>query len=200
MFVQVIQGQTNDPGALRAQWEKWDREVKPGAIGFLGSTAGITEDGTFIASARFESEDAARANSDRAEQSAWWEETAKAFNGEPTFYDCRDVDVSMGGGSNDAGFVQVIQGYATDKARLRELMQTMDDSINEQRPDVIGGVVAWGPDDGFSDFVYFTSEADAREGEKRDAEAGADPTGDEFQKLVRDMRFLDLKNPWLTSP
>lgn len=199
MFVQVIEAKATDPAALKQRMEAWEKEVKPGAIGFLGSTSGVSEDGIFIASARFESEEAARQNSDRPEQSQWWEETSQYLE-DPKFYDCTDVDVSMGGGADDAGFVQVIQGYATDKARLRELMGTMDDSITDQRPDVIGGVVAWGPDDGFSDFVYFTSEADARAGEKKDAEAGDDPTGDEFQKLVRDLKFLDIKDPWLTSP
>lgn len=200
MFVQVIQGQTSDVGAMRVQIEAWERDVKPGAIGFLGSTGGVTEDGEFITAARFDSAESASANSDRAEQSAWWEETSKLFNGNPTFYDCEDVDVFMRGGSDNAGFVQVIQGYAIDKERLRELMGTMNDTISDGRPDVIGGVVAWGPNDGFSDFVYFTSEAEAREGEKRDAEAGNDPTGEEWEQLVRDVKFLDLKDPWLSSP
>ena len=35
--------------------------------------------------ARFESEEAAQANSDRPEQGAWWAETAKVFDGEATF-------------------------------------------------------------------------------------------------------------------
>src|SRR3712207_2703358 len=103
MFVQVIEATAKDAAALRAQMDAWDREIKPGARGFLGSTAGVTEDGTFIAAARFESEEAARANSDRPEQTQWWEQTAQYIEGDATFYDCRDVDVSMGGGSDDAG-------------------------------------------------------------------------------------------------
>ncbi len=150
--------------------------------------------------ARFESEEAAGANGDRPEQTEWWNETAALFDGEPKFYDCRDVDVVMGGGSDDAGFVQVIQGYATDKPRLRESMQDMGEDARERRPDVIGAVVAWGPDDGFSDFVYFTSETAAREGERKDAESGQSPTDSDWNEQVRDVRFLDLKDPWLTSP
>ncbi|MBW3595002.1 MAG: hypothetical protein KY391_05435, partial [Actinobacteria bacterium] len=166
MFVQVIEAKAKDAGAVRAQMEAWDRDVKPGAEGFLGSTAGVAEDGTFIAAARFESEEAARKNSDRPEQGQWWEQTAQHLD-DPKFYDCRDVDEFMGGGSDDAGFVQVIQAYATDKEKLREVGQQMEDAGND-RPDVLGGFVAWGPDDGFSQFVYFTSEAEAREGEKND--------------------------------
>lgn len=52
MFVQVIQGRATDPQGLRSRWEAWDRELKPGSVGFLGSTAGIAEDGTFIMAAR----------------------------------------------------------------------------------------------------------------------------------------------------
>ena len=68
MFVQVIQGPVSDATAARAQFEKWMTELAPGAIGWLGSTAGVTDDGTLVALARFESEEAARQNSDRPEQ------------------------------------------------------------------------------------------------------------------------------------
>ena len=199
MFVQVIQGQTSDVGAMRVQIEAWERDVKPGAIGFLGSTGGVTEDGEFITAARFDSEGSASANSDRAEQSAWWEETSKLFNGDPTFYDCTDVDEFGGGGSDDAGFVQVIQGYAKDKEKMKEMGRQMeqDQSMQERRPDVIGGIVAWGPNDGFSQFIYFTSEEQARKGEQAGAEDGDGPN---WSDMVRDVKFLDLKDPWLSSP
>src|SRR2546423_841431 len=107
MFIQVIEGKVGDPELLRRQTEAWRREIKPGAKGYLGSTGGITPDGRGITLARFESEAAARANSERSEQGSWWNETAKAFDGEVTFRDCRDVDELLGGGSNDAGFVQI---------------------------------------------------------------------------------------------
>jgi predicted RNA polymerase sigma factor len=77
VFVQVIQGQVSDAGQVRAALDRWARELAPGATGWLGSTAGVTQDGRFIALARFESEEAARRNSDRPEQDQWWTETAK---------------------------------------------------------------------------------------------------------------------------
>jgi len=195
MFVQVIEGKAKDAQALRSQMEAWERDLKPGVEGFLGSTAGVTDDGTFIAAARFESEEAARRSSERPEQGRWWEETAQHLDGDATFYDCRDVDLIMGGGSDQAGFVQVIQAYANDKAKLREMGQQMEAETN-QRPDFLGGFAAWGPDDGFSQFVYFTSEAEAREGEKNDEGIN----DEQFAPLMRDVKFLDLKDPWLTAP
>jgi hypothetical protein len=65
----------------------------------------MTDDGRFIALARFESEEAARRNSDRPEQDKWWTETAKLFTGEATFKDSSDVVVDVIGNPDDAGKV-----------------------------------------------------------------------------------------------
>jgi hypothetical protein len=53
VFVQVIQGQVTDAGKVRAAFDRWAQEHAPGATSWLGSTAGVTEDGRFIALARF---------------------------------------------------------------------------------------------------------------------------------------------------
>ena len=81
MFVQVIEGRTSDPEGLRAQFDKWVAELEPGATGYVGTTAGVAADGRVVVFARFESEDAARANSERPEQGAWWAETEKLLDG-----------------------------------------------------------------------------------------------------------------------
>ena len=46
MFVQVVQGHVADSARVRAQLDKWVAEVAPGSVGWLGSTSGVTEDGT----------------------------------------------------------------------------------------------------------------------------------------------------------
>ncbi len=198
MFIQVIQGRTNDSAGLRRQVERWHDVLGPGARGFLGTTGGVAEDGTAIVLARFESEEAARANSDRPEQGQWWSETAPSFDGEVTFRDCREVDTTLAGGSDDAGFVQIMQGRATNRARLLELEAEFMPKLNALRPDVIGSVRGW-DGDAFTDAIYFTSEAAARSGE-----AGmADVTGPEmaeFESLVEDLTYIDLKDPWLLGP
>ena len=97
MFVQVIEGRVQDAAALRAAIDDWFKQVSPGAIGWLGSTGGVTEDGRAIALVRFESEDAARANSGRPEQDEWWANTSKLFDGEPTFTESSAIDVDMVG-------------------------------------------------------------------------------------------------------
>jgi hypothetical protein len=56
-------------------------DVRPGAVGCLGATAGVTSLGGFVAVVRFEHEEAALESSRRREQSAWWEETSRFFEG-----------------------------------------------------------------------------------------------------------------------
>ncbi len=172
MFVQVIQGQLADASLWKRQIERWRTEIKPLSTGFLGSTSGVTADGYQITVARFESEAAARANSDRPEQGAWFEETAKAFAGEVTFHDCTEVDLLLGGGSDQAGFVQIMQGRAKDQQAMRGNDLEMEAELRRLRPDLLGGVLAWHGDGSFTQASYFTSEKEARENEK--AMAGSD--------------------------
>jgi hypothetical protein len=193
MFVQVIEGKVADPELLRRQTEKWSAELKPGASGYLGSTSGITPDGRSILLARFDSEDAAKANNDRPEQGAWWAETAPAFDGEVTFHDCRQVDTMFGGGSNDAGFVQIIHGRARDESAMRARMAEMESELREHRPDILGGIVAYHGDGGFTQAVYFTSEKAAREAERQTEQ---EDMRDEYMAMFDGPpTFLDLPNP-----
>lgn len=197
MFIQVIEGRTSDRDGLARQNDRWQADLAPAAAGYLGMTGGVADDGTVIMLARFESEAAARANSQRAEQGSWWNETAKYFDGDVTFHDCTDVDVDLLGDPDQAGFVQVMQGVATDKARVRDLGPKVSAKIAELRPDVLGDVVAWDGDQ-FTQVVYFRSEAEAREGEKKMEQAPAELQ--ELMALAPTSRFIDLKDPWIKSP
>ena len=199
MFVQVIQGRVKDPEAARRQIDRWKEELRPGATGWLGATAGVSADNEYIAAVRFESEEAARANSDRPEQGAWAEEMSKLFEGEATFHDCPEVDLMLGGGSDDAGFVQVIQGRTSDQERLRTLGQELGDALRQSRPDVLGGLIAWHGDGGFTQVVYFTSESEARKGESQEPAEEDRARLDELMGLMSDLRYVDLTNPWLES-
>jgi hypothetical protein len=201
MFVQVIQGQVSDAGQARAALDRWFQEVAPGAIGWLGSTAGVTEDGRFVALARFESEEAARRNSDRPEQDQWWTETAKLFTGEATFKDSSDVTVDITGEPDNAGFVQVIQGRGSDPDRARELMGQDSSEWAAFRPDIIGSVGVGHDGGAYTMALYFTSEEAAREGERKEPPPHLQAQMEEMGKLSIGMpEFFDLKQPWLYSP
>ena len=99
----------------------------------------MTEDGRFIALARFASEQAARRNSDRPEQDRWWAETSKLFTGEASFKDSSDVTVDVTGDPDAAGFVQVMQGRGSDGAGA-ELCGQDSAAWAAFRPDVVGSV------------------------------------------------------------
>ena len=201
MFVQVIQGRTSQPEALVEAFDRWKADLSPGASGWLGSTGGITEDGRFIAVARFESEEAAMANSARPEQDAWWSETARLLDGEATFRNSADVDADVHGDPDRAGFVQIMQGRGSDPERAKQLMAQDADKWAEFRPDVIGSV-AIGQDEGaYTMVMYFTSEAEAREGERKEPPPELQVQMEEMNKLnIGEPEFFDLKQPILSSP
>jgi hypothetical protein len=196
MLIQVIEGKVKDADLLRRQEERWHQEIEPSARGYLGYTGGITPDGRSISLVRFESAEAAQANSDRAEQAAWWNETAEAYDGNPTFHDCREVDTLFGGGSNDAGFVQVVQGRAKDQDTMRRNIAEMEATLRERRPDILGMTIAWhGDGGGFTQAVYFRSEEETRLQEKATEQ-------DELRQEYMDMFegqpvFFDLPEPQL---
>jgi hypothetical protein len=201
MFVQVIQGRTSQPEALVEAFDRWMADLSPSATGWLGSTGGVTEDGRFIAVARFESEEAAMANSARPEQDAWWAETAKLLDGEATFRNSTDVEVDMQGDPDQAGFVQIMQGRGSDPERAKQLMAQDADKWAEFRPDVIGNL-AIGHDQGaYTMVMYFTSEAEAREGERKEPPPELQAQMEEMNKLnIGEPEFFDLKQPILSSP
>lgn len=193
MFVQVIEGKVRDPGALRRQLERWREELRPGAVGFLGSTAGVADDGTCIVLARFADERSAVASSDRPEQSSWWAETSTLFDGEPTFRESSDVATLLDGGSDDAGFVQVMEGRVSDRDRA-EALETPEliGQLRAARPDLIGALRVWFPDNSFVEAAYFTSEADARRGEASSEFSGLE---EELAQVYGEMTYIDLREP-----
>ena len=201
MFVQVIQGHVPDAARIRAALDQWATELAPGAGGWLGSTAGVTEDGRFIALARFESEEAAQHNSDRPEQDRWWAETSGLLTGAATFRNSNDVTVDLVGDPGKAGFVQIIQGRGSDPDRARELMSQDSDEWAKFRSDVIGSVAVGHEGGAYTMAMYFTSEADAREGERKEPPPNLKAQMDEMNTLnIGVPEFFDLKDPWFYSP
>lgn len=196
MFVQVIEGTTSDATGLRRQLDRWREEQWPDAQGFLGATLGITDAGRVIDIARFESEEAARANSERPQQSSWWAETEKFFDGDVTFTESTEVDELRGGGSNDARFLQVMKSNGVDRDRIRSFDQALEPYL-ELRPEVLGGLRIWTGPDRCVEVIYFTDEEEARRGESRELPADVQAVFEEYQDLMADVEYLDLEDPWL---
>ena len=193
MFIQVIHGKAKDKEGLLRRWDNWRDEMMPQSIGFLGSTAGIADDGTAVMCARFESEDEARKNSDSDAQSQWWEETSKYFDGEPAFYNYTNIETDRGGGSDDAGFVQFIIGKVSDTQKAKDLMGSLEGSTS--RPDLLGSVTGWSEDGHFTTAAYFTSEEEARKGESSGMSPEETEVMQKWQELMEDVSYVDIRDP-----
>jgi hypothetical protein len=161
----------------------------------------VTDDGTLVALARFESPEAAQRNSDRPEQGAWWQRMEALFTSEPEFRNSTAVDVETYGDPDAAGFVQVMQGRTSDPQRVRALMAD-DSNWKELRPDIIGTLTMHHEDGEWTMAIYFTSEAEAREGERKEPPAEMKAVMDEMDSLaVGEQRFHDLRDPrMVTAP
>ncbi len=199
MFIQVFQGTVGDEAGLRRCLDRWNEDLAPGATGYLGSTSGTCADGTFIGLVRFESQDAARRNSERPEQGAWWAETERCFSGPVTFMDCAEVGEWMGGGSDQAGFVQVLEGHTRDAHRMLDLMSQVGDRAHDLRPDIIGGTLCSDGKDGYVEAVYFTSEQEARRHEKVEIPDDLRSLFDEESELMGEVTYYDMREPVLVS-
>ncbi|MFC0448833.1 hypothetical protein [Rhodococcus jostii] len=197
MFIQVIQGKVSDEARLRQCMDRWTAELRPGAIGYLGSTHGLCDDGTFIALVRFESTEDAQRNSQRPEQDQWWAETQTCFEGAVSFMDCPDVTSWMGGGSDAAGFVQVMEGHSAHPTRMRQLMEQASDQVRRLRPDILGGTFARYGDDGFVEALYFTSESEARGHEKAQVPDDLRALFKEENLLMGKVSYYDMHEPVL---
>ena len=199
MFVQVIQGGVKDPDGLRTSLDRWITDLGPKADGWLGTTWGFYGDKEFIALARFASADAAKRNSERPEQGTWWAEVASSLEGETRFTDYDDVILLGPGGSDAAGFVQVMHGQVVDVERERAMTRDFAQRPMDFRPDILGGVAAIGDDGKFVQAIYFTSETEAREGEQKPMPPDMQEMMEQSQANTTEISFIDLTSPEFAS-
>ncbi|MER7609375.1 hypothetical protein [Nocardioides sp. NPDC127503] len=195
MFIQMIQGPCTRQDEAHQLLDEWRRDLAPSATGWLGGTYGFTDDGQLIGVVRFESREAAMANSDRPEQGEWAAKMAEVMDGPMEFHDCDDVTLLFDGGSDDAGFVQIIRGRVDDPSRLKAMMADTT-ALHEARPDILGGTLAIEDDGSFVETIAFTSEDEARKGEQ------VEPPEDvrrELDYAMKGATYYDLHRPWFES-
>ena len=197
MFVQVIKAKVRDREGVKRLSERWLEDLRPGAEGFLGTTIGITDDGTLVDVARFASRDAAMANSARPEQGAWWAEFEACLDGPAEFKESEDVTISGHGDFDSAGFVQVMEGRLHDVEAARAFAAESLDDLMDERPDLLGDVQIIHPDATFTDVVYFVSEAAARDGEAATPLAEMQEAMERMAELLEVHAYHDLRDPWL---
>ena len=193
MFVRVVRGHATSRATLETEWQRWASSAVNDGSGYLGATAGVADDDTFIAMIRFES----RATADQAmgPASEWSDVLTQLRN--PVVRDSDRTDIWNKGGSDDAGFVQIRQGVSNDPERLRDLYVNQQPvRMGPYRPEVVGGLFAWHDDHAFTLSAYFTSQDDARRGEHLHE---FESFFDDINAVMQDLTYIDLHKPWLSS-
>ena len=71
--------------------------------------------------------------------------------------------------------------------------------LHEMRPDILGATLAIEPDGTFTETIAFTSEAEAREGEKKEMPDMPSDVRDTLEMAMQGATFYDLHHPWFES-
>lgn len=200
MFGQVLDGHTSDPAGVRQAVGRWVQDSLSGAEGWVGATAGVTDDGDFVAVLQFSSEEAARDHSDRREQDRWWADVCAALDGELRVRNGQRTEVFLAGELGQAGFVQVVQGRVSDVDRARERVGALQEALRTHLPALLGTVTVELGDGRFTRALFFTTEEEARAGELARSSEIQEPDQEARRLIVGPLEFLDLHEPWLFSP
>jgi len=198
VFIQIIQGKCTRQEELRALADQWREEMAPTADGWLGGTYGFTDDDQFVGVIRFESREAAMRNSERPEQGEWAQRMTAVLDGPVEYHDCDDVTLMLDGGSDDAGFVQVIRGKVDDPQKLKSLMGDTD-MLHELRPEILGATLAIESDGTYTETVAFTDEQSARAGEGKEMPDMPAEVRETLETAMQGATFYDLHHPWFAS-
>ena len=200
MFIRVIQGRATNPPGIRRDLGRWQRLLAADADGWLGSTAGITEDGWSITVVRFASEAQARRNSDRPEQRQWWRDASQHL-ARIAVHDASKVHTYGQGGADQAGFVQVIQGHIDDLEHMATPGREHE-VLAREAPHIRVMTVAEHADrpGDFTQIVYFSSEQDARQFDPELPVEAEELAQEERRRLMTNLRCFDLRDPQLLSP
>jgi hypothetical protein len=200
VFIQVMLGRALDPAGIRRELNRWQRQLATDADGWLGATAGVTEDGWSVVVMHFDSERQARRSSDRPEQRAWWQQASQHF-GEVAFHDAPTVRLFGNGRLDRAGFVQVIQGHIDDLERMASLGGDQE-VLAREAPHILGMTVAEHADrpGDFTQILYFTSEQDAQHFAPEPQADADEPAQQERRRLMTHLRSFDLREPQMLVP
>lgn len=197
MFIQMVQGPCSRQTEMRALVDAWCEGIAD-AHGWLGGTYGFTDDDRFVGIARFTDARTCVDAAQRPEAAAYWAAALQLLEGPCEIHQSDDVTLMFDGGSDDAGFVQVMQGRLRDPAQMRYLLadQDMTAMLHASRPEILGATLAITQDGTFTETVAFTDEALARRGETIRMPEQVQRT---MNDAVAEVSYLDLHDPWFAT-
>lgn len=194
MFIQMVEGACSQHDDMRMLIDDWcDRMADE--PGWLGGTYGFTDDDRFIGVVRYTSRAACEQCCAAEDAGMWWAAAEEMFDSTPEIHQSEDVMMMLEGGSDEAGFVQVMRGRVGNPDKLRRIMtdQDMTSMLHQARPEIIGATLLIEDDGWFTETISFTDEDSARKGEAMDmpAEVTAD-----LQEAMAEVAYYDLHKPW----
>ncbi|HEU5033783.1 MAG TPA: hypothetical protein VFT62_03390 [Mycobacteriales bacterium] len=194
MFIQMVQGACTREDEMRGLVDDWCGRMAD-QPGWLGGTYGFTDDGCFVGVVRYADRDACAMWCKDAEAAPYWAAATQLFDESCEIFEADDVSIMLDGGSDDAGFVQVMHGRVNDTERMRRLLTDaeMTTMLHEARPEIIGATLAFQADGTFTETVAFTDEASARRGEELDM---PEEVSKELMAAMGAVEYLDLHRPW----
>jgi hypothetical protein len=200
MFIQILQGRVADEVGARREVERWHGDLGTEAPGWLGLTAGIGDDRTFLVVLRFASGAAATANDRRPELAAWRGAIKQHLVGPVRLDQCPVVRTPKASDPAPAGFVRILQGRVADPARLAALQGQVEHTLQRQ-PHLLEVVV--GEHEGghgyFTEVASFVSERAVRAAERAMPVESAVQLG-MVRSFMERLRLVELHDPWLVIP
>lgn len=182
MSVNYVEVDVADGASARTALEKLADVVGAGGV------AGVTDDGRLVALLHVPSD----MQADRAEDAPWWAELT-AVNGEdPRVDPASTMGIFVSAIPTRSGFTQVMRARVTDRPTFERVLAADAEWLARERPEIIGGALAWHGPDRFTLVVCFTDEASARAGEVKNAES----PGADIDQLMHDVSYDELRDPW----
>lgn len=197
MFIQMVEGSSSRQGEMRNLVDGWCASMAD-RPGWLGGTYGFTDDGRFVGVVRFDSSAACKESATGDEAAMWWAGAEALFDGRSRIHESEDVSMMFDGGSDSAGFVQVMHGRVGDADKLRHITSDtqMTSMLHEARPEILGATLAMEADGTFVETIAFTDEDSARKGEQLDM---PQDVRDQLMAAMTDVEYLDLHQPWFAT-
>lgn len=198
IHVELIDGEVAEPEGLEDVYRRWFDEIAP--EGWLSATAGVSDDGRFLAMHRFPSAESARRMDDEARRS--WRSDLSQHLDEVQVHEASHVATFGQARPDEAGSVVVVQAEARVTRDVLERI-AQDELHAMRRRDLValGGLLAHHGDGRFTELIYYPPGAQTF-GEHRDsplAEEGASM----LEQLAEHVSGLDYRNipePWIARP
>lgn len=181
MAVNYVEADVADAGSVRGALENL------ADLGTARGVAGVTDDGRLVALLHVPADAQERA----AGRAPWWAELQPAIAEDPHVDPAVEMGVFVSAIPPRSGFAQVMRAHVTDRPAFERVLAADAEWLARERPEIVGGALAWHGPDRFTLVVCFTDEASARAGEAKNTES----PGADIDELMHDVSYDELRDP-----